>query len=242
MQGTGKSSAIRILAGDNFYSDAGLIDKNMKEQQELIAGVWLFEISDLVGMNRTGTDEIKAFASRTHDRARPAYGHFREDQARRCIFIGTTNRDTYLKDPTGNRRFWPIKTAKVDLKRLAADRDQLWAEAARMEALGESLELPADLWAAAAEVTSLRRAEDPWEGSLANLQGNIEDGEERVFTAEILSKLNIPEGLRKISHAQRLGPIMRSLGWDGPTTLRIKGMAQKGYRRPAEGASETSPF
>jgi predicted P-loop ATPase len=242
VQGSGKSSAIQILAGDDFYSDATLLDKSTQEQQELLAGVWIFEIADLVGMRRAGIEEIKAFASRTHDRARPAYGHFREDQPRRCILIATTNNDTYLNDPTGNRRFWPIKTAKIDLALLAGDRDQLWAEAAHIEAQGESLNLPAELWNAAAEATDLRRAQDPWEGSLSSLRSNTDCGDERVSTSDILSQLDIPPGLQSVAHAQRLGPIMRSLGWNGPKTIRINGKAQKGYQRSLEGAHGNAPF
>jgi predicted P-loop ATPase len=75
-----------------------------------IANRWLYEIADLTGMRRAEGEHVKAFASRTYDRARAAYGHFLTDQPRRCVLIATTNDDTYLKSQTGNRRFWPVRT------------------------------------------------------------------------------------------------------------------------------------
>ena len=92
---------------------------------------------------------MKLFASKTVDAARPAYGRNRVDRPRRCIFVATTNEDTYLRDTTGNRRFWPVRLQGVipsadgkkmiDLAGIERDRDQLWAEAVAIEATGEPL-------------------------------------------------------------------------------------------------------
>jgi predicted P-loop ATPase len=88
-QRAGKSSSLRILAGgpENF-SDQGIMHlKDEKAQQEQIEGIWIYEIAELVGLRRAEVERVKTFLSRTHDKARPAYGRYRIDQPRRCIFL-----------------------------------------------------------------------------------------------------------------------------------------------------------
>ena len=162
-EGTGKSTAVKILAGEDNFSDQNILAVSDKEQQEAFQGVWLHEIAELAGMRRTDVDRIKQFASRTEDRARPAYGRFRVDMKRRGVFIATTNDRLYLKSETGNRRFWPLDTRAVQLKALERDRDQLWAEAALLEAGGASVLLPPQLWQAAGEAQDSRLGEDSWQ-------------------------------------------------------------------------------
>jgi hypothetical protein len=132
VEGTGKSTAIVDLAGKDNFSDQTIIGLDDRQQQEAMRGVWLYEIADLAGMSKADVDRTKAFASRVSDRARPAYGRHRIEQPRRCVFFATTNNTEYLKSQTGNRRFWPVKTSKIDIQGLRRDRDQLWAEAAQL--------------------------------------------------------------------------------------------------------------
>jgi Virulence-associated protein E/Bifunctional DNA primase/polymerase, N-terminal/Primase C terminal 2 (PriCT-2) len=161
-EGLGKSTAIEILAGPGNFSDQRILDADERKQQELLEGVWLYEIGDLTGMKRAEVEHVKAFASRTEDRARPAYGRYLETRKRRCVFIGTTNQDQYLISDTGNRRFWPVKTGRIDLEALKRDRDQLWAEAATCEARGISIVLPEKLWGHATEEQEKRKQLDAW--------------------------------------------------------------------------------
>jgi hypothetical protein len=161
-EGTGKSTAIKILAGEDNFSDQNILAAGDKEQQEAFCGVWLHEIAELAGMRRTDVERIKQFASRTEDRARPAYGRIRVDMKRRGIFIATTNESIYLKSDTGNRRFWPIGTGHILTWKLLQDRDQLWGEAAQYEAEGVSIELKAAFRGLANEQQEERRDEDTW--------------------------------------------------------------------------------
>jgi hypothetical protein len=162
-EGTLKSTAIELMAGQENFSDQTILGLRDLEQQERLRGKWLYEIADLSGIKRAEVEHVKAFASRTHDRARPAYGRTLKEQPRRCVFFGTTNDESYLKSSTGNRRFWPVKTGAIDIEKLRTDRNHLWAEAAHVEASGCSLVLPEKLWPQAREVQDERYTEDVWQ-------------------------------------------------------------------------------
>lgn len=241
-QGTGKSSALRILAtDDDAFTDQDMLHLDAKSQKEALAGKWIVELAELAGMRRADAEKVKAFASRTHDRARAAYARFTDDQPRRCIMVGTTNAEEYLSDPTGNRRFWPVRTGTIDLEALRIDRDQLWAEAAVLEHAGESLFLDEDLWGLAADEAAKRLETDPWEDALRRVKGEFQptpDGVvERIFSADLLGSsdhLNMPKERQTFQASQRLARCMRKLGWDGPAVIRIEGRQARGYWRGKE--------
>jgi predicted P-loop ATPase len=221
-QGSGKSSALRILAGDDNFSDQPLLHLETRAQQEAIQGVWLHELSELAGLRRTEVETVKAFISKTADNSRPAYGRFRIDQPRRVVFAGTTNDSEYLKDATGNRRFWPVATGKIDLAALQRDRDQLFAEAAAAaaEKLGESLTIPATLYADAALQQAERMIQDPWEDVLAGVSGKVVGNEERISSRDLLSThVQIPLERQTDVDRKRVANIMRKLGWNGPKKM-----------------------
>lgn len=138
-QGIGKSTFVRILA-DHWYSDS-LGDISNKDVIDNMRGRWLIELGELASMNRAESNELKAFITRQFDVARKAYGRRSQEYARQCVFVGTTNDDEYLKDATGGRRFWCVKTTNFRLDQLLRDRDQLWAEAYVTYQLGEALYL-----------------------------------------------------------------------------------------------------
>jgi predicted P-loop ATPase len=228
--GTNKSKTIETLAGAENFSDQSIFGARDREQQELLAGVWLYEIAELTNIRRTEVEHIKAFASRTHDRARPAYGHGRVDQPRRCVLFATTNNDQYLKE--ADRRFWPIKTTEIDIAALRRDRNQLWAEAAQRERECVSIVLRRGLWDVARVEQEAREEHDPWDDKLSNAVGKIEQGEERVTSADLLETvLGIHISRQRDIDLKRLGKCMRRLGWDGPKKLRVGCKTVRGYSR-----------
>jgi predicted P-loop ATPase len=236
-EGSNKSTAIAVLAGEGNFSDQTILTANDKEQQELLRGVWIYEIADLAGMKRSEVEKVKAFASRTHDRARPAYGRRRVDAGRRGILIGTTNDDQYLKSETGNRRFWPLTTGTIDIESLHRDRDQLWAEAAAVEKQGGSLALPRELWATAAAVQDDRRQHDPWDDSLANFNGiprAATDGsgelQEWTRVSEILAHLGVTLigfRCRPVRRAKDCGEHSQSAGAGARSLVSTHGQCER---------------
>ena len=254
-EGIDKSTAIRVLAGDENFSDASIIGADAKEVQEQLDGVWMHENADLDGMRRADVTKVKNFARRQVDRARPAYGRGREDRPRRSIEWGSTNEELYLFSQTGNRSFWQLKTGKIDTKALIRDRAQLLGEAATYEAADKSIVLDKKLWDAAREAQEQRRVTDPWEDILedelhptfgpGHTIHKSDDGFERVATAEVLRIiLGIENAQQTSAHGQRLALVMKRIGWERPPTgrVRIQGMPVRGYvRRSAVPATTTTP-
>jgi len=235
-QGSGKSSFVRSLTPNvDWFSDSPIGNTENKDAPLALQGNWIIELGEMSVLNKSGVEALKAFVSSGSDNVRRPYSRHHEVLKRQCIFIGTTNHDSYLKDQTGNRRFWPVKVGTIKLEEFLADRDQLWAEAATREAAGESLILPAELWQTAAVEQESRVSDDPWIDILRNYLDGLVGETDRIHTGELLTfALHIPPAKQTSLESQRLRMVMeKHLGWKHKNNLRAgePGKQGKGYQR-----------
>lgn len=169
-QGIGKSTLFKELAGEEYFSDSlQLSDMDSKAAAEKIQGFWICEIAELAGMKKADIEKVKSFLSSSDDKFRPSYGKNVESHPRQGIMVASVNGDRgYLRDITGNRRFWVVKLHQTEQVKTfefsEADRDQIWAEAKHYYQGGEKLFLEGALVEEAAEVQKDAMEEDERQG------------------------------------------------------------------------------
>ncbi len=149
-QGIGKSTLIANLGMDWFSDSLAVSDMNDKTAAEKLQGYWILEIGELAGLKKADIDKVKAFISRQDDKYRASFGRRVTPHPRQCIFIGTTNNEEgYLRDVTGNRRFWNVRVTGRGIYKpwelTQEDVKQIWAEVIELANAGERLYLDADL-------------------------------------------------------------------------------------------------
>lgn len=172
-QGIGKSTLISSLGGEWFSDSLALSDMNDKTAAEKLQGYWILEIGELAGMRKADIDKVKAFISRQDDKYRASFGRRVTPHPRQCVFFGTTNSENgYLRDITGNRRFWNVKVTgqgKCKPWEMTAEVvQQIWAEVAEIARSGEKLYLDADLEAYARQEQREAMEQDDREGIVRN--------------------------------------------------------------------------
>lgn len=235
-QGIQKSTALRTLYGQDWFSDTP-IDLGSKDAYESIRGLWCVEMAELDSLNKADAQRAKAFFSSAVDRFRMPYGHRAQQFRRQCVVCGTTNQHQYLKDQTGNRRYWPVLCTDIDIPCLEQMRDQLWAEADHRYRVGEPWWPQQDDWALFASEQQNRTDGDVWESLIqAYLHGRIEmcpPGLRAglfVTAADVMSEaLKMDAGAMRRPEQTRVGIILQALGWRSHRPMTATGRA-RGYR------------
>jgi predicted P-loop ATPase len=221
-QGAGKSSACRILGGD-WFSDSLSCDVARKDASQHLRGKWLIEVAELAALNKSEVTQLKSFLTRQVEIYRPPYGRVEIHEPRQCVFLGTTNKDAYLRDETGSRRFWPVRCGEIDLAALARDRDQLFAEAVNAYRANEAWWPDRDF----EQVHMLPEQEarfefDVWEETVSDYLV----GQTRTTVGKVAEEcLGFQKSTIRRADQNRIMAIMERLGW-----RRCKVRGAKGVR------------
>ena len=186
-QGAMKSTACRVLAGGEWFSD-NLPDLSHSDSVRLsmhLRGKWLIEIGELASFNSAESHRLKEFLTQTEERYTPKYGRNEVYEPRQCLFIGSTNEGAYLRDATGARRFWPVTVGDIRIEELAADRDQLFAEAVHLFRSNEKWWPEREFEAEHIAPQQAARFEaDPWQQIIADWMER--EGVSRCTSADVL--------------------------------------------------------
>lgn len=237
-QGIGKSTACRVLAGDDYFSDSmPRIGGLGQEAEKHLMGKWVIEIGEMASLRKSEAEDMKAFITGQTDKLRRPYDRLDAAFPRQCVFIATTNDDEFLRDDTGGRRFWPVTVPGViDTDALAAERDQLLAEALAAFTAGESWWFDRDFEARHAKpMQDAARVADTWgEIVTAWLDKPVQDfgdgGDLRreVTIPDVLGgALGIPPAQQTMAAQKRAAAIMRGIGW-----VKVKSHGRMVWRRP----------
>lgn len=215
-QGAFKSTALRIMGGDWFLDTPIVIGD--KDAYQMLRGKWIIELAELDSFNKAESTKAKAFFSSPVDSYRPSYGRRSVDVPRQCVFCGTTNEEAYLRDSTGNRRYWPVYARCIKPDELRRDRDQLWAEAYYRWSQGESY-WPEDEHREVFDAQQrLRLIEDPWESViglwLAQPEIEIQVDSEGITTHQVLKDcIDVdPAKMDERAMQMRVAKVLKNLG------------------------------
>lgn len=232
-QGRGKSTALKVLAtfGDDveesYFTDAITIaDIQSKDTIQKIQGSIIVELAELAGFNKKDDEEIKRWITLQHDDIRLPYARTTTRFKRQYVLSATTNGYDYLKDPTGNRRYWPCKTGTIDLEALKKDRKQLWAEAVHWYKQGLYVGPTPEEMLLAEKAQEKRRSIDAWENDVVSALSNMALKPD-IKTEDIMREMGLGLKDRDYKAQRRVSGIMQGLGYEskpkriGATVQRV---------------------
>ena len=256
LQGIGKTSFIRELGKRRWYGELSSFDPKVAVEE--ISGKWIIEINEMGATNKQALEAQKSFLSGTYTRTRLAYDRRAADYKRQCVFFGSTNEDTYLKDSTGNRRWWPLDASSdvgfIDVEKLRSDVDQLWAEAMVLYSQGRKVFLSDEALNIALKVQEDKVEEDPWKGiieewlsedapidrydtKLGSFEPGITAFRDVVCVQEVLDDCLKLKRDAKPYERKRIARIIGNTdGWKSVSTIRFgkRYGRQKGWRKDVE--------
>lgn len=226
-QGLGKSRALKMLTpekGRKWFIDS-VSQFREKDDKLQLAGRWIVELGELDALKSSSVDRVKTVITSPQDYVRPPYGKIHEWFPRTCVFAGTTNCQSYLRDTTGNRRFWPVKvTGRPDLDAIDRDRDQLWAEAVWREKQKITRWVTDKDEAAFTAEQDERRVELPWETEITRW---LED-KDQCLTIDVFNLcLSLPPERRDNRAMQAVAEVMSAVGWEPHRTASARGYRRK---------------
>lgn len=231
-QGIGKSSAVRILAGEAFFTDQ-LDALGGKDAMMQLRGVWIVELPELDVLSRAEMSRAKAFLTAQVERFRVPYGRRITKVPRQCVFVGTTNSDAWLTDETGGRRFWPVKCHRIDLAGLTRDRDQIWAEALVKYRASVKWWIEDDETVKSASTEQRARyKDDVWQEAVVKAADALEDDRGSASVRDILLHMGVDVTRQDHVAALRVARCLRVAGWRAE---RKTGKGDRRYRSPVVG-------
>lgn len=242
-QGAGKSTGMHILFGTDWYLPKLPNLQDETRAASAIRGRWGCEAGELDALKGVAWTRVKDFLSQSHDDFRAAYARLELKRPRHCVFVGTTNDASYLADPTGARRFWPVRVGRIDRDALKRDRAQLWAEAVALYESGvrwwPDPGNDAAILEALTEAQEERYVGDEWESRVAAWIGGPGSQRDGFTAADVLSgPLGLEPGKWDKPAQTRVGQVLTRLGYE---RHRRREDGQRVYRYWLKGSMRLEP-
>ena len=197
------------MCGAEWFGDA-LPHIGSKDASDYLRGKWIIELAELSNVSKAEVEVVKAFISRNEERYRPAYGRSEVVFPRQCIFAGTTNKADYLRDETGNRRFWPLKCQRIDRNTIKKERELLWGAAVKLYRDGVEWWLGDSVEAIAKVEQANRLSIDEWTGPVTEYCAN----ETHVSTIDVAKHLGLEVKDINRMVSNRIISILTTIGFE----------------------------